>query len=274
MPENGKRRGSGWLYAAGFILLLVAGVGAFILFTHQRTHVEAATQTLTNAEQKGPTVEIAIAHTVAGSDTMRLIGEARPFQTAIVYAKVGGYMRSITVDKGDSVRANQVMAVIESPETDQQYQAAVADAHNKELIASRNAALVKKTSRPAADGRPGRSRCSHCQGDRGADEDLEVLRAAAGAIQRDRHRALWPTSERSFRMPRRRRPALFPWSRFSETGRLRVYVYPDQAHAAFVHPGNAVTIVDQAHPGRKSRCTSHPDQWRDRPQDAYAAGRD
>jgi membrane fusion protein, multidrug efflux system len=81
---------------------------AFLLFTRQRTHVEAATEQLTAEGQKGPSVEIATARKVAGSNTVRLIGEARPYQSAILYAKVSGYMRSISVDKGDFVHANQI----------------------------------------------------------------------------------------------------------------------------------------------------------------------
>jgi multidrug efflux pump subunit AcrA (membrane-fusion protein) len=130
VPGNARRRGSAWLYLAGILAVVVAAVMAFLLFTRQRAHVEAATEQLKVEGQKGPTVEIAVARKVAGSATLRLIGEARPFQSAIIYAKVSGYMRSISVDKGDYVGANQVVAVIESPETDKQYQAAVADAHN------------------------------------------------------------------------------------------------------------------------------------------------
>ena len=150
---QGRRSGSGWLYLAGFVAVIVAAVMAFVLFTRQRSHVEAATAKLTVEQQSGPTVEVVTAHRVTGSDQLRLIGEAHPFQTAIVYAKVGGYMRSINVDKGDAVGGNQVIAVIESPETDKQYQAAVADAHNKELIAGRAAMLVKEKviSQQAAD---------------------------------------------------------------------------------------------------------------------------
>src|SRR5579859_6505914 len=113
-----QRKGSIWLYIIGFVAVAAAALMAFLLFTRQRTNVQAATQQLSTETQKGPSVEIAVAHKVAGADTIRLIGEARPYQTAILYAKVGGYLRSISVDKGDSVRGNQTIAVIESPETD------------------------------------------------------------------------------------------------------------------------------------------------------------
>jgi RND family efflux transporter MFP subunit len=37
----------------------------------------------------------------------------------------------------------------------------------------------------------------------------------------------------------------------SETSRLRIYVYVDQAHAPFVRNGDEVTILDQANPNLK-----------------------
>ncbi len=141
---QGARRGTGWLYGGGIVLVLAAAVTAFVLFTRQRAQVQASTQQLATEQQEGLTVEVATAHRVPGSDTLRLIGEAHASQTAVLYAKVSGYLKNISVDKGDAVRVNQGVAVIESPETDKQYQAAVADAHNKELIATRSATLVSK----------------------------------------------------------------------------------------------------------------------------------
>ena len=101
MPDSqGQHRGSVWLYLGGILIVLVAAIMTLVLFTRQRAQVEAATQQLTAEVQKGPTVSVATARKVSGADTLRLIGEARSFQTAIVYAKVSGYMRSISVDKG------------------------------------------------------------------------------------------------------------------------------------------------------------------------------
>src|SRR5207237_1195777 len=88
--------GSGWLYLAGFVAVIVAAVMAFVLFTRQRSHVEAATAKLTVEQQSGPTVEVVTAHRVTGSDQLRLIGEAHPFQTAIVYAKVAGDRQAVS----------------------------------------------------------------------------------------------------------------------------------------------------------------------------------
>jgi RND family efflux transporter MFP subunit len=250
LEEQGRRRGSGWLYLAGIAAVVVAAIMTFVLFTRQRSHVEAASEKLATQEQKGPSVEIAFAHKVAGSDTMRLIGEARPFQTAIVYAKVSGYMRSIGVDKGDSVRQNQILAVIESPETDKQYQAAVADAHNKELIANRAAALVKETvvSQQMADQAEADAAVSKAQLEQlGTLRSYEQLRAPfSGTVT-----ARFADAGALIQSAATSQTSALPVVEVSETARLRVYVYVDQAHAGFVRSGDAVTIFDQAHPTTK-----------------------
>jgi membrane fusion protein (multidrug efflux system) len=245
-----QRKGSIWLYVIGFVAVAVAAVMAFLLFTRQRTDVQAATQQLSTETQKGPSVEIAVAHKVAGADTIRLIGEARPYQTAILYAKVGGYLRSISVDKGDSVRGNQTIAVIESPETDKQYQAAVADAHNKELISNRAATLVKKEmiSQQDADQAAADSAVSKANLEQiGTLKSYEELRAPFSGTVTARYAdpgALIQNAASS-------QTSALPLVEVSETSRLRIYVYVDQAHASFVRTHDPVTILDQAQPSFK-----------------------
>ncbi len=248
--SRGQRRGSVWLYLAGILAILVAGVMAFLLFTRQRSHVEAATEQLTVEGKKGPSVEIATAHKVAGSNTVRLIGEVHAYQSAILYAKVSGYMRSISVDKGDSVRANQIIGVIESPETDKQYQAAVADAHNKELIANRAATLVKKemisqqdADQAAADAAVSKANLEQI----GTLKAYEELRAPFNGTVTARYSdpgALIQSAAAS-------QTSALPLVEVSEISRLRIYVYVDQAHASLVRIGDAVTISDQANPSLK-----------------------
>jgi len=252
MPESRsqQRRGSAWLYLGGIVIVLVAAAMALLLFTRQRSHVEAATEQLTVEGQKGPSVEIATARKVAGSNTIRLIGEARPYQSAILYAKVSGYMRSISVDKGDFVRANQLLAVIESPETDKQYQAAIADAHNKELISNRATTLVKKEmiSQQDADQAEADAAVSKATLEQiGTLKSYEELRAPFSGTVTARYSdpgALIQNAATS-------QTSALPVVEVSETSRLRIYVYVDQAHAPFVRNGDEVTILDQANPNLK-----------------------
>ncbi len=246
MPESqSQRHGSHWLYIVGVLTILVAGAMAFRLLTRQRNQVQAATEQLKADGQKGPTVEVAFARRVAGSNTVRLIGEAHPYQSAVIYAKVSGYMRSISVDKGDFVRTDQSIAVIESPEIDKQYQAAVADAHNKELIANRAATLVKKemisqqdADQAAADAAVSKANLEQI----GTLKSYEQVRAPFSGTVTARYSdpgALIQNAATS-------QTSSLPLVEISETSRLRIYVYVDQAQAPFVRNGDAVTIVDQA----------------------------
>ena len=48
--------------------------------------------------------------------TIILPGEIKAYQQATLYAKVTGYLKTITVDKGDHVKAGQILAELEVPE--------------------------------------------------------------------------------------------------------------------------------------------------------------
>jgi membrane fusion protein (multidrug efflux system) len=92
----------------------------------------------------GPIVRAALITRSLGEHTSRLIGETRPYQSVTLYAKVSGYLKAVKVDKGDVVKQGQVLAVIESPETDQEFEAALANSKNKKDIAARTMTLRKK----------------------------------------------------------------------------------------------------------------------------------
>ena len=60
-----------------------------------------------------------------------------PLYQTTLYAKVSGYLKWIGPDKGDWVKKNQVLAVIDAPEVEEQYQQAVADYKIKKLTYER-----------------------------------------------------------------------------------------------------------------------------------------
>jgi membrane fusion protein (multidrug efflux system) len=74
-----------------------------------------------------------------------LPGEIKPYQQATLYAKVAGYLKTITVDKGDQIKEGTLLAEIEVPELIAQrsrYKAEVevADIDFKRLSESQNKA--------------------------------------------------------------------------------------------------------------------------------------
>jgi RND family efflux transporter MFP subunit len=65
-----------------------------------------------------PPLEVKMTRPFRGAITrsVTLPGEVRAFQEATLYAKVAGYLKTITVDKGDAVKEGALLAEIEVPE--------------------------------------------------------------------------------------------------------------------------------------------------------------
>jgi len=89
------------------ILGLAAMAGAGLL-TSCRSSVAAAAPV--------PTVPVATAGAVSLENDLVLTAEFRPYQEVDVMAKVAGYVKSISVDIGDHVHQNSVLATLEVPE--------------------------------------------------------------------------------------------------------------------------------------------------------------
>lgn len=73
-----------------------------------------------------PTVPVAVVGPATLQNNVVLSAEFTPFQDVDVMAKVAGYVRNIRVDIGSHVRAGDVLAVLEVPETQDELQKAKA----------------------------------------------------------------------------------------------------------------------------------------------------
>lgn len=69
--------------------------------------------------------------------TLSLPANVSPWAQATLYAKVRGYLKWMGADKGDLVKQGQLLAVIDAPEIEQQYQQADADYRMKHLTYQR-----------------------------------------------------------------------------------------------------------------------------------------
>src|SRR6266404_6146056 len=69
-------------------------------------------------KQPAPPAAVQITQAKRGPITrfVTLPGEIKPYQQATLYAKVAGYLKTITVDKGDQVKEGVLLADIEVPE--------------------------------------------------------------------------------------------------------------------------------------------------------------
>ncbi|HEX4985183.1 MAG TPA: efflux RND transporter periplasmic adaptor subunit [Burkholderiales bacterium] len=73
-----------------------------------------------------PTVAYVKAKRASEMSLLALPATLLPFQDTVIYARTNGYLKRWLVDIGDKVRAGQVLAEIEAPEVDREYDQAVA----------------------------------------------------------------------------------------------------------------------------------------------------
>jgi multidrug efflux pump subunit AcrA (membrane-fusion protein) len=132
------------LLAAGVVILLLIGGGIAAIYITKDHKVKAESAAREKELKDGPLVKTAQANYSSGLKELVLIGEARPYQTATLYAKISGYLEKINVDKGDRVTEGQLLAYVDNPEIDQQYNAALSDLENKKKIADRDKKLLDK----------------------------------------------------------------------------------------------------------------------------------
>ena len=69
--------------------------------------------------------------------TLTLPANIAPLYQTTLYAKVSGYLNWIGPDKGDQVKKGQVVAIIDAPEIEEQYQQAAADYKIKKITYDR-----------------------------------------------------------------------------------------------------------------------------------------
>ena len=132
------------LRAISLLIIVVAAIGLGLLWLARSQRTAAAAQTLQAKADAGPLVEVAIVQAGPTTREITLLGEAQPYQSATLYAQVSGYLKTIHVDRGDSVRKDQVLAEIASPQIDAQYRGALATLADAQVTLRRNIGLLDK----------------------------------------------------------------------------------------------------------------------------------
>ena len=77
--------------------------------------------------------------------TIALPANISPLYQTTLYAKVSGYLKWIGPDKGDHVKKDQVVAIIDAPEVEEQYQQTVADFKIKKITFERLSNVWKES---------------------------------------------------------------------------------------------------------------------------------
>jgi len=136
-PETDRDGKSGRFLLLGWIIailcVLVASVG--LVFARQNL-IAHQTGELEQEQARGPRVLVVPLNQTGGTNAIDIPASIHGYIETPVYAKVAGYMKSIRVDKGDQVKKGEIIAIIESPETDKAVSDALAN-YRLQLVTDR-----------------------------------------------------------------------------------------------------------------------------------------
>ena len=122
----------------GTVFLLLAAILGVVAIALGRRSAEAKErEQRATVLDRGPAVRIADVELSGAERTLSIPGEVRAWSQSTLYSKVAGYVREVKVDKGTAVKKGQLLARLESPETDQQVLGARADLQVKQVQAER-----------------------------------------------------------------------------------------------------------------------------------------
>jgi RND family efflux transporter MFP subunit len=106
----------GWLIA-GALLVVFGGIVVYGILSR---HLKGNTVRAETAQMAVPSVSVVSPQRSAPSQEIVLPGNVQPFISSPIYARTNGYVKSWHADIGAHVRKGQLLAVIETPEVDQQ----------------------------------------------------------------------------------------------------------------------------------------------------------
>ena len=195
-----------------------------------------------------------------GTADLVLPGSIQAFNSAPIFARTNGYVRRWLVDIGDTVRAGQVLAILDAPDVDQQlaqasadYQTALANQRLARTTADRWDTLLKKdaVSRQEYDEKAGdyaaKSAVANAQ-----LANVRRLRAVQG-FERLTAPFAGVVTSRSAQigaLVTSGTAASQPLFTVADVHRVRIYVRVPQSASADVHPGQRARLNVPEYPAR------------------------
>jgi membrane fusion protein, multidrug efflux system len=249
-PRDFTAKPPGGFFFLGWALLvvLVLGLTAGLVLARGRLLSRQSTE-LELQEEQGPRV---LVMPVTHSPEVRSVevpGTIHGYIETPVYAKIAGYLKKIYVDKGDRVQKGQLLAVLESPELDQQVANARATYDLARLTDRRNQALLRfgvVAEQQADNARAQMEEAKATLDQLIATQAYEVIRAPFGGLVTARYvdpGALIPqaTSQSS---------AVTPIISMATNSAIRIYSDVPQSSAPFIRDGAPATVTVVEYPRR------------------------
>jgi RND family efflux transporter MFP subunit len=193
------------------------------------------------------------------AQTITLPGEIHGFYETPIYAKISGYVKDMLVDKGSRVKAGQLVATIESPETDQQVHNAKATYDLAKITDDRNQVLVSQSVISLQDG------------DQSHQTMLADLASWKSLVATQKYERVYAPFDGMITVRNLYPGALVATGTATNTSSpsiyqiatlkpLRIYVYLPQSYAPFVRDGDRAVVSVNEYPDRDydGSITRHP----------------
>jgi membrane fusion protein (multidrug efflux system) len=231
-------------------IVVVAILGVVFLALSRRSRVASETEKRNVALGKGNAVQVVQVAVSPSEQSLTLPAEVRGWAQVTLYAKVAGYVREIPVDKGTRVNKGDLLAKLESPETDQAVVGARADLELKRQLLQRTTALRPDgvVSQQDLDNATAGVRVAQATLQQAlAQQAYEVIRAPFSGVVTARYvdvGALVPSGTGSTQ-------SIQPVVDLADVDRLRVQIYVGQGDAARLAVGDLVSLTsdnDASHP--------------------------
>ncbi len=256
--DTTSRLGRGPMLAVTAAVVLL---GVFIfLGIHRRAAAESSLKTETTA---AAVPSVAVTHPVGGAaaQEVRLPADTQAFTDTAIYSRTNGYLLKWYADIGANVRKGQLLAVVQTPEVDQQVQQAQADV----ATAQANLQLAQTTSE-RWKALLAKNAVSRQEADQTAS-DLLVKQSALNASQANYRRLQQMQSFERIYAPfdgvitarnvdvgsliqagdsNSPHAELF---HLNSVGTLRLYVPVPEVYVRAIHDGERVKVTSDAYPG-------------------------
>jgi len=256
---NPPKRASAVFYIAAFISVAVAVGLVAGLIRVRGARLEKESRELGHELAEGRLVLVTPVLAAESARSVEIPATMHGYIETPVYAKIAGYLKTITVDKGDRVKNGQVMATLESPELDQQVANARANYRLAEITDTRNQPLARDGAVPQQT----------------ADQSHQDLLAAKATLDQLEALGAYKTIAAPFDavviarnvdpgalIPQATAPATStPLLVLATLSPIRVYADAPQNVAPFIRDRDPAIVTVDEYPGREFRgkVTRHPE---------------
>jgi membrane fusion protein, multidrug efflux system len=260
-PKNYVAQRPGRLFYTGWIIvaLIAIGLTAGLVTARAQRLTEQASQIETQLAA-GPRVLVAPVTHSPTERGLRLPGSIHGYIETPVYAKVAGYLKEIRVDKGDLVKKDQIIAILDSPELDSQvanarasYVLAAATDRREEVLLRQGVIAAQNADETHAAMAEAKANLDQLK----SQQSYEIITAPFTGIITARYAdpgKLIPAATAA--APGTATPVV----EMATLRPLRVYIDTPQSLAPFIHNGNPAVITVNEFPGRQfdGTVTRHP----------------